>query len=572
MSSADPGAPTARSSGGASSASTSPLGAGTPGQLDAAGPSIALDPAAVVRDPVPGIDWRMPAWVRPAANSGFYSEQASDPDRILVRSIDLTWRQLAPREGLLDTTTGTGSAQSMSFDPLDTQLRDGHPFWMRIFASGVDWAPEWVASTCKVRGYGPDDDGMRHLPLWNECVWQKLLATYRALFVDRGLRADPRLRFVYVPGAFTWAEFDFETMNAAQRAGDLDYASYRRWHQHAWRDLVQLFGPYADKLVYTGEDYPFSDFADPGKNLFARDAVAAGMGIRNGIPEEFNFHLSQAPAYGSTVRPDGHLVVDETLPVHNGRYVVGMENECFTDCGFHTGDVPYAVVQTNLKSLQLRANWIYVKPAESYFATLAGHWDWVRLSLGHTAADSADAWADLRDASDEYWRDNDEAPFATRASWPAKPWVRNLERWLVQRDVPGGRAHRATVDVRRGVFVPENGTAYEGLATSAAAGDTALYLDLDDRFTATTRGDVLVQVTFWDAAGPFRVRTGAGESGVVSPGGSKAWRTASVRVPVAALAGGLAGRTDLAVVATSRADVAVRFVRVVRLEAPVAAG
>jgi len=101
--------------------------------------------------------------------------------------------------------------------------------------------------------------------------------------------------------------------------------------------------------------------------VLAKRATDAGIGIRNGIPEMSSFHLNEAPAYGSHVQPDGHLghpttcprsfvapvlrgdpvpsvaslhvpVVDETLPTHNGEYVVAMENECFTDCGFDAGD------------------------------------------------------------------------------------------------------------------------------------------------------------------------------------------------------------------------------------------
>ena len=83
-------------------------------------------------------------------------------------------------------------------------------------------------------------------------------------------------------------------------------------------------------------------------------------------------------------------------------HLVGMENECFTGCGFTTDDVPYAVVQTNLKSLQLRAHWIYVVPSDSGFAVVPEHWEWVRLTLGQTAATSPDAWAQLCEASDEY--------------------------------------------------------------------------------------------------------------------------------------------------------------------------
>lgn len=529
-----------------------------------------VGPPRLVRQ-VDGIDWSLPDGLDPAPNSGFYSEDAAPAEKILVRSVDLTWRQLAPRAGVLDTAHETGSAQGLSFDPLDTQLLDDGPFWMRIFASGRDWAPTWVAADCRVRDHGPDDDGMRHLPLWNECVWSHLLDTYRDLFVDKGLRADPRLRFVYVPGGYTWAEYDFETMNAAAEVGDLDSRRYLAWHAHAWKDLVEIFGPYATKLVFTGEDHPFTDLAEGQRGQLARQVTAAGMGIRNGIPELSNFHLSQAPAYGSRIGVDGHLTIDESLAIHDGRHVIGMENECFTSCGFRTDDLAYAVTQTNLKSLQLRANWIYVVPGDSGLEALPEHWHWVRLSLGRTASTTPDVWAQLREASDEYWRDNDEAPFTTPASWPGKPWVRNLERWLVQRDVPGGRAYRASVDVRRGVLAPENGTAHEGLSTRVAAGDTAIHLDVDDRFAAAVaaRPDspVQVQITYWDAGGAFRVVTGAGSSATVTPGGTRRWRTAIFRVRADALRDSLAGGTDLAVQAAGRQDVTVWFVRVVRTTA-----
>ena len=516
---------------------------------------------------VDGIDWSMPSWVRPAPNSGFFSEKASPGDQVVVRSVDQAWRQLQPKPGGLDTKD-SGQGQGMYFDSLDSQLAQPGPFWMRVFASGIDWAPAWVATACHVHGYGPDYDGEEHLPIWDECVWGHLLETYRALFVDRNLRADPRLRFVYVPGAFTWAEYDYETVAAAVKAGDLTFASYKKWYDHAWRDLADLFGPYRDKLVFTGEDYPFGPFEPQQQDLLAQEATSAGLGIRNGITEEFNFHLNEAPAYGSHIQPDGHLVVDETLPVHDGNHVVATENECYTDCGFDTVDVGYAVEQSNLKALQLRMNWIYVVPAQSRLDDFRPHWDWVRLELGHTAADSADAWADLRTAEDTYWTDA-TGPFTSKEKWRSKPFVRNLERWLVQRDVPGAVAKRATVDVRAKVFVPENGTAYEGLSTDRAHGSTALAFVLDRAFFGGHPAPVLVKVTYWDAGGAFRVQYagGRGLTATVRPSGTKAWKTATFAVPDATFDGSLPGGTDVRIVAGS-ADAIVKLVRIVRSTAP----
>ncbi|PJJ71736.1 hypothetical protein CLV46_1289 [Diaminobutyricimonas aerilata] len=535
----------------------------TPPPVDTSGPRAAfVDAPAGASVVIDGDDWSLPPWVRPAANSGFFSEEASEEHRVLVRSVDLTWRQLQPRRDAAIDRAASGSAQQLEFASLHDQLADPGAFWMRLFASGADWAPEWIVDECGVSTYGPDYDGMEHLPIWDECVWGHLLDTYRRVFVDEGLAADPRLRFVYVPGAFTWAEFDYDIVSAAVETGDLDEEAYLAWYSHAWTDLVELFGDQAHKLVFTGEDYPFGPFG-AADDLLARDAVDAGMGIRTGITELANFHLSEAPAYGSAIQPDGHLVVDESLPVHSGRFVVATENECYTDCGYETDEPYYAVRQSNLKALQLRTNWIYVVPGPSYFDEYPEHWDWVRLSQGQRPETSADAWAAFRDAEDTYWRDEAGERFADPAAWVDRPWVRNLERWLVQRDEPGSVAHRTEVDAHVETLEPDNGTAFEGLSTAVAEGDTGFVLEVDERFAAAA-GDrrLVAKVTFLDTGrGGFSLDTASGGSPVIERANTGGWRTATVTLP------GLGGTARFRIALEQGADdLVIRFVRLVRAE------
>lgn len=364
---------------------------------------------------------------------------------------------------------------------------------------------------------------------------------------------------MYVPGAFTWAEFDYEMITAAVESGDLDEQIYLSWYSHAWTDLVELFGDNAHKLVFTGEDYPWGPFG-AADDLLAVQAVDAGMGIRTGITEPSNFHLSEAPAYGSHIQPDGHMVVDESLPLHSGRFVVATENECFTDCGYDTSDPYYAVRQANLKALQLRMNWMYVVPGPSYMSEYPEHWDWVRLELGHTAETSPDAWAALRDAEDTFWAGEDFP-----RDWPAQPWVRNLERWLVQVDEPGSVAHRTDVDTHVGELEEANGTAHEGLSTDVASGDTGLVFEIDPRFAAAADGQRSVaKVTFLDeGSGAFAVDSDAGSSSVVERTGSGTWRTATIALPDGAV-GADATRLRISV-AAGHDDLVVRFVRIIPL-------
>ncbi len=376
-----------------------------------------------------------------------------------------------------------------------------------------------------------------------------------------GLRADPRLKFVYVPGAFTWAEFDYDIISQAAEKG-LTFEKYRSWYRHAWRDLVDIFGPYSDKLVFTGEDYPWGPWGSK-TDLFARQAVDAGLGIRTGITEEFNFHLNEAPSYGSRIEPDGHLTVDESMPVHDGKHIVATENECYNDCGYTTDDPYYAVRQSNLKALQLRMNWIYVVPGPSYMKEYPDHWRWVRLSIGKTASTSPDAWAALRDAEDTYWRDN-TGPFTGDREWVGKPWVRNLERWLVQRDVgPDGNARRSTADVHTGAPTKERHRLRGTEHRPRARADVPVLRP--GRPLPAGRGPVQIKVTYRDAGkGAWWIEHQDGRTPRVRRTGDGKWKTATFRLPRATFADRLTGSTDFRIVTGRGTDLDVRFVRVVR--------
>lgn len=120
-----------------------------------------------------------------------------------MRAIDQFWRQLQPHTGAT-IYTDVGQAQQRSFDHSCSNWPSRATSGCAFSASGVDW----VATECGVHGFKPDYDGEAHLPIWDDCVWGHLLDLYREVFVTKGLRADPRLKFVYVPGAFTWAEYD----------------------------------------------------------------------------------------------------------------------------------------------------------------------------------------------------------------------------------------------------------------------------------------------------------------------------------------------------------------------------
>jgi hypothetical protein len=517
----------------------------------------------------PGDDWSLPAWAKPAKDSGFFSEAASPRNHVKARSIDVTWRQIQPRPNAPLDLDATGTAEGMPFASLRHQLAQPGPYWLRMFATGRPWAPDWVVRRCGVVTVGPDYDGMRHVPIWNPCVWKALRATWRKLLVGQGILDDPQFRFAYVPGGFTWSEFDFDIISEAYRHGRVTKRRFLDWFGEMTQFFARVGGEHRGQLVYTGEDYPWGPFGH-ADDLLATQAVQAGLGVRTGIAELSNFHLSETPAYGSHILANGHLEITRPPPTGSHGRVTAPENECFVDCGYHAQHLRYAVEMANLKALQLRMNWLYVVPHPSRLHAFAALWRWVRLSLGHRAADSADAWAALRTASDEFWR-HAHPPFGPHGRvWRHRPWVRNYERFLVQRDVaPHAIAHRSRATVYRHEIEADNGIAYEGLRTSIRHGDRALAFDVARNFLGgRQRADVLVKVTYLDRGhGRFRVRYAGGRTPSAQLRGSGRWLTATFRLNNFAAHDRLPGSTDFWLT-TRGSDLTARFVRVVKLHAP----
>ncbi len=547
------------------------------GQLrfDGRGPDSPGESLASPAEPdiIEGEDWSLPAWVTPAANSGLFSGEADAGLGISLRSFEVTWRQLNPQEGVYSQTLG-GNAEGNTMASYQNQLARGGPFWMRIWASGTDWAPQWVIDKCAVSSIGTDYNGQAHLPLWNPCLWGELLKLYRQIFVQWGLRSNPDLRLLWVPGGFAWGEFDFDLVTQAAQNHGLELSEFSAWFQQAMTDLVSILNgenqdpadDHANKLVYTGRDYPAGPWGaeDDG---FAKNAVDQGLGIRISDLELFNFHSNQMPSLGATIAADGHVVLDEAAPVRQGGRLTVGESTCINDCGYSTGDPLYALRMILLKALQLRVQYLYVEPQESYLSEYPVLWTYVRHSLGKTRTDSADAWVALREAEDRYFVGDTSHP------WTGRPWVKNLERWLVQRDVSPNALSRRGSEQRTGVLDEDNGASYEGRQTDRAQGSDALCFDLDDGFLFNPEVPVEIKVTYLDrgACSWWLEYAGKGQrqrSNPVTCQDTGQLRTARYRLEGALLDNRLAGSTDFCIHTGEGPDLEVRFVRVVKPNAP----
>eukprot|EP01132_Coremiostelium_polycephalum_P010784 gene10784-13205_t len=537
---------------------------------------------------IDGEDWTVPSWVEYTSNSGFFSEEGRS-GLINVKVFDLAWKQLNPSEGVYVTNLSASIKANMDggplvFDTFDQQNTTKNPFWMRIWSSAIDWAPSYIGSKCNVVAAGTDYDGDAHYPIWNPCVWGEIKKLYRYFFITKGMRSDPRLKFIYVPGAFNWCEFDFGefTHNPANKP---TFAEFNSWFQTAMQDLVDIFNgentdpndDYAYKLVFTGEDYPFDleeSWPHPQADLFARDATLKGMGIRTGITELFNFHLSDIPSYGIRVDQNGYMVLNKTYPLQaNPKRIIATENECYNACGYsvNQSNLFYAIKMSNLKALQMGVNWLYVVYTDSYMAQYPPHWSWVRYSLGKTSTDTFEAWVALRAAQDTFWVDYDYI------TWKGVPYVKNYERYLIQRDIPGAYTKNGSTKKEK-ILGTENGIAYEGRSTNIANGNStiAFWLDSDYKASLANTQTIQIKVTYLGKAASSFVISHSPASGG-SPINSPAVQVQSNNAVKTAtftfnnqirFKGQLIGGSDFEIKSTGTADIEIQFVRVVSSTKP----
>ncbi len=524
---------------------------------------------------VDGDDWSIPAWSQALDDYRFYSEELSPAHNVNVHVIDLSWRQINPQMGVF-SRNNTGSAAGMTFASLDDQLALPGKYWLRIWVSGEDWAPAWVKADCGITTTWPDHDNQaNHLPIWDACVWGHIKNMYRQVLTGWNLAADSNMLFSHVPGAFYYTEFDFDVAFKAAASNDLTFNSFNSWFHSAMPELVAIANgenastedDYAWKLVYTGEDFPFDDTWNGATNLFAKDAVQSGMGIRNGITELFNFHLNHTPAYGAHIAQDGHIVIDENWPLLTDKRIIGAENECYNACGYTAQNLFYAIKMSNFKALQMRTKNLYVVPDDSYLDAYPQHWSWVRDQLGKQRTSAADAWAVLRTAKDQYWADD------TSHTWTGAPWVNNLERWLVQKDIsPDGLTQQGT-EHHSNELDTDNAESWEGRRTHRAQDQDYLYFYVDDVFASDNNQQWQLKVTYLDSgSAQWRIEYSDGSSIVhtesVVQSNSGLSKTATFNLNNVQFNNSMTASADFRIFNGGNNDIEVYFVRLIRTTEP----
>ena len=306
-----------------------------------------------------------------------------------------------------------------------------------------------------------------------------------------------------------------------------------------------------------------------GGNVLAQHCLKAGCGVRDGFTEPFN-RFAWRPDWGLNLVTEGafrYSVIDEKHPLISAeRRFFGTENEDF-DVLWPDVKHYHWIKLATLNMLRLRMNWVFLGD----YRVAPDLLQYMRRTMGRKVQESPDAWVALRQSRDSYLV-SDQLGDGTEN-------IRNFERWLYQRDLaPDGKtvaAHRIEPPAQ---FRELNGGSWEALRTDHAHGSDFIYFNVDDQFMKGGRNPVMVKVTYLDDhAGEWRLEYDAGAKAVwkqskpIQNIQDGKWKTVSFQLDDAAFENRQRGWADFRIANDGQHDLTVRFVRLIKTEAPAGA-
>ena len=487
-----------------------------------------------------------------------------------------TWAELEPQRGQYDwapvdakLAAAAAGGYAVSLQLQSIVCGGGDPDRGITIPCAV---PEWVFTEFRLE----DDDrvplggefGIEVIPGWREDIRTAFEEFIRA-FGAAGYPQRPELGSAYVHAISPSRGEEFWLNNTAlmvlESRDDYSPTILQGWLADRIATYASAFAGVEHKLAWVGMlgawRYYGGDYPDVALSLL-HTAWDLGLGNRSSAVERYHLWLDE-PALGLSLDDDGYIHVDETIPPIAGQRYFGDENEEYGDAWtWMHGDRAHEPLRYRLallRALQTRLRFLWTSEAAETVNPPLSHY--VRMSLGKTVTTSPDAWA--------YLKETPVNDFFTPAGV-----VRNFERWLVQRDVPGGLtapAERTEHDYDAGYSPPDLvPPCFDYLArrTDLATGNTFIGFDLDDRFVVS--GPVEIKVEIRDTAECTWHVTYVDADGVVTTtpsypnvGDQKVW-TVTFAIDDARFAGGLAWGQDFRIVSEGPGDVTVRWVRVVR--------
>ncbi len=527
-----------------------------------------------------GSDYWLPDWVEPEEFAGYVGH----PDRDLPgndqRNLWTTWAALEPEPGEYD------------WSPITTALSaaEAGGWQISLHIQCVTWGggdpergvaiprtvPEWVPGAFDLT----EDDiidlggewGLEVIPGWRPEIRARFDALLQALG-ETGVPQREALGSAYIHGISPsrGEEFwmDQGRLDMLEAHGDFDADVLATWFTERIDAYAGAFAGVEHKLAWVGTLGVWR-WCEPDYEAVVRGLIQhawdVGAGIRSGIVEKYNVWLEE-PALGQSVDDAGYLHTDETIPPLAEERYFGNENEAYGDSwtwlfGGGAGDaIRYRL--SMLRALQMQVRFLWTDdPAERLDPELSYY---ARFAFGKRVENSPDAWCYLRESA------------VGRHITPAGV-VKNFERWLFQRDVPGGMTvptERVDRTFNAGSIGDDDPDAFHDLLarrTDRENGQPHISFDLDDRFDVSGPVQIKVEIRD-DSEASWRLEYEGADGSVQRTAAftgqaDGAVRTVSFTLDDVRFAGGLEHGMDFRIACEGPDDVTVRWVRVIRLQRP----
>ncbi|MBC8425884.1 hypothetical protein H8E07_17370 [bacterium] len=527
---------------------------------------------------VVGEDYSLPAHVTPEPYSGYsnHPEPGEPSTGMALSDWWVGWDELEPVRGeydwdLVDARLASAAAEGTKLNIHLLSITWGGGSTQHGITV-VNRVPEWILNKYELGETDLINLGwifdILVIPGWHEEI-QAEFAELIAAFGARGYPAHEGVGAMYIHGVSASRGEEFwltqETVDLLEQDHGFGPEVLHDWISGRFRAFADAFAGHTHKLAWVGRVGAWVGRGNAYETV-ARDLVlesqALGFGNRNGGIESFHQYLKE-PELGWDLDETGHLVVDETVPVIADTRYFGDENEEYGAdwtwrFGPTTGDA-YRYRMSMLRALQMRLRFLVTSPDAEWLNPPLSRY--AGLSFGKTVDDSPDAWAYLK-----------ESKVHVGISPPGV--IRNFERWLTQRDHPGGMTV-PTERIDRRYNAGSIGNAMDGAywdhaarRTDVAGGNPYIYFHLDDRFVMT--GPVQIKVEILDAhRTTWRLEYTDAEGTIVTSEsytgrGDDEVRTVTFTLTDAAFANGLSYGSDFRIACDWPGDVVVRWVRVVR--------
>lgn len=277
-------------------------------------------------------------------------------------------------------------------------------------------------------------------------------------------------------------------------------------------------------------------------------AYRLGMGTRWGNPEKY---WGRTSGDGQSVDAAGYLISDDNDPLIAQARYFGAENE--KNLSAVSPDEAYEYRSAMLRTLQMKMRFSWVEDRRVELDPVISRY--FTLVAGKKAAEAPDAWSVMLESEQRQGGN--------------KVVLKNLERWLYQREVDGSLTSRTQMKARsvhpHDWDQPVDWTAR---TTDRAAGQDRITFFVDHAFLPSGSATPLtLKVTWVDDGATWKVRhataTGTVESDLIAGVGDGKLKTTTIALTDFTSSRTLQGGFDLALV-TSRGDLTVSAVRILR--------